>query len=152
MERGQCGKALAKPAERRYGGRRRVGRLSQRCMVAASQVLGTVCRQGSHNSIDRKDRRRQVVAGAMLVGVMLLLGFFCHQPETHGSATPRAHLAHAGAEHCWSAIPSAPTLGLAMIFVALMSLTLPLQQLLLFISPFHPPRTFLPTGDRFTDL
>jgi hypothetical protein len=101
--------------------------------------------QGSHNGIDRRDSRRQILVLAVLVGVMALLGFLCHYPEAHGPATSHVNLAYPSIEHCWIAIPGAPMLGIVMIFVTLTSLTLPLQQVLLFTSPFKPPRAFPPT-------
>lgn len=101
--------------------------------------------QGSHNGIDRSDSRRRMLALALLVGVMVLLSFFCHYPEAHGPATSHVNLGSPSIEHCWIAIPGAPVLGMVMIFLALISLTLLLQQVLLFTSPFKPPRAFPPT-------
>lgn len=104
--------------------------------------------QGSHTGIERRESRRQMLALAVLMGATVLLGFFCHYPEAHGPATSHVNLAHPSIEHCWIAIPSAPTLGLVMIFVILTSLTLPLQHILLFTSPFKPPRAFPLTDGR----
>ena len=96
----------------------------------------------SRNWIDAKAPRRRVITLMALVGVILLLAFFCHHPEALGLATSHTHIGQPSVEHCWTSITSLPTLGFIPILVVLLSFTLTLQGRLLFESPFKPPRAF----------
>lgn len=92
--------------------------------------------------IDRRKPCQHLKVLAALLGVLLIVGFLCSQPEAVGFAASHTHLGQPHVGHCWASIASFPTLGFIPVVVALLSFTLTLQGRILCESPFKPPRAF----------
>jgi hypothetical protein len=94
----------------------------------------------ARNLINVRAQRRHVLVFTALMVAFLLFGLFCHHPDTVRVSTGHAHAGSSGVEHCWTSIPSIPTLGFILVLLALLTITLTFQGQLRFESPFKPPR------------
>jgi hypothetical protein len=92
--------------------------------------------------INVRTQRRHVILFTALTGAFLLFGLFCHHPDAVRLSTDHTHAESSGVEHCWTSIPSLPTLGFVLVLLGLLTFTLTFQGQLRFESPFKPPRRF----------
>ena len=131
---------LAKRSETGYGRKRCCPRTA--LAIEISSLLGKASILDSQTWIKVRNTRRRVNALTALVGVIFLVGLFCHHPGALALATGHTHLDQPSVEHCWTSIASLPTLNFIPILVTILSLTLALQGRFLCESPFKPPRAF----------
>ena len=129
---------LAKRSETGYGCDRCCARTALAIEISSS--LGKASMLDSQTWIKVRNTRRRVKALTALVGVIFVLGLFCHHPEA--LVTGHTHLGQPSVEHCWTSIAGLPALSFIPILVAILSLTLAIQGHFFCESLFKPPRAF----------